>query len=166
MCTACAPHVHRRATAARTPHCLCAVGVEPPGRRTAVAAGGAARDGGSSRRAADARLLLQATPRGARPLRAPSVPGVPGLPVAGRVGNELTSSPFAAHQGWRSQAACANRRACPPAVSPPHTMTHTQRREAVPRVEEGYTNFTSPNSKVVIILASRLPTFTVAGNVG
>ena len=72
MCTACAPHVHR-ATAARTPHCLCAVGVEPPGRRTAVAAGGAARDGRSSRRAADARFLLQATPRGARPLRSNSV---------------------------------------------------------------------------------------------
>ena len=80
MCTACPPHVHRmctphvhRATAARTPHCLCAVGAEPPGRRTAVAAGGAARDGRSSRRAADARFLLQATPRGARPLRSNSV---------------------------------------------------------------------------------------------
>ena len=138
MCTACAPHVHRTHTA-RTLHpyfmctvcalhayCLSAVGAEPPHRRTAVAAGGAARDGGSSRRAADARLLLQATPRGARPLRAPRVPGVP---TAGRVGNgssRLRSSRTDTKVGGRSRCARTARRAPPPAVllTPSHTTLH------------------------------------------
>ena len=130
MCTACAPHAHAHCThtvCALHAYFLSAVGAEPPHRRTAVAAGGAARDGGSSRRAADARFLLQATPRGARPLRAPSVPGVP---TAGRVGNELTSSPFAAHTprlvvagGVRELTAVSP--SCPPHTgwrTPPHNV--------------------------------------------
>ena len=143
MCTAFAPRVHctplacmrtARILHAHCTHTVCAlhayflsaVGAEPPHRRTAVAAGGAARDGGSSRRAADARFLLQATPRGARPLRAPRVPGVP---TAGRVGNgssRLRSSRTDTKVGGRSRCARTARRAPPPAVllTPSHTTLH------------------------------------------
>ena len=93
------------ARCARHAHRLHAAGAQSSDGREAVAARGAARDGGSSRRAADARVLLQAAPRGARPLR-----GRAARDATGARGAKDATAARAARAARTARAARAERR--------------------------------------------------------